>query len=246
MSQMGWIKLHRKLLDNPIFQNAELLQLFLYCLLKANHEPKKILFNGKEELIGRGQFITGREVISKDLKQNAITSYKRLKTLENLEILNIKSNNRFSLVTIENYELYQTLGDDCNNEMNNKGTTEEQQGNNKGTQPRMNKKIKNDKELKESIVLTPLEQTILDFKAMRKQLKKPMTDKAVELMLKKLDGLSKGDEYTKIAILNQSIMNSWQGIFELKGDFKNGGDNRNNKQTSAEEKYDFSRFEYKE
>ncbi len=60
-----------------------------------------------------------------------------------------------------------------------------------------------------------LKQTINDFMDMRVKLNKKMTDKALSLMLKKLDKLALDDE-TKIEILEQSIMNSWQGIFELK------------------------------
>ena len=57
--------------------------------------------------------------------------------------------------------------------------------------------------------------TINDFVEMRKKIKSPMTDRAIILMLKKLDDLASDDE-TKIAILNQSILNSWKGIFPLK------------------------------
>jgi hypothetical protein len=51
---------------------------------------------------------------------------------------------------------------------------------------------------------------------MRKKLRKPMTDNAVSLLEKKLDKLSGGDENIKIQILEESIMNSRQGVFELK------------------------------
>lgn len=54
------------------------------------------------------------------------------------------------------------------------------------------------------------------FEDMRKKIKAPLTDRALELMLKKLNQLSGGDIDTSIAILEQSIMNSWKGIFELK------------------------------
>ena len=55
-----------------------------------------------------------------------------------------------------------------------------------------------------------------DYVAMRKKLKKPMTDKAVDLAIKKLEALSDGDNDVAIKILEQSIMNSWQGLFPLK------------------------------
>jgi len=54
-----------------------------------------------------------------------------------------------------------------------------------------------------------------DFKEMRKKIKKPMTNKAEELIINKLNKLS-DNENIQIAILNQSIMNSWQGVYPLK------------------------------
>ena len=43
-----------------------------------------------------------------------------------------------------------------------------------------------------------------------------MTDNAIGLAIKKLDNLSGGDSEKAIAILEQSIMNSWRGLFEVK------------------------------
>jgi len=51
----------------------------------------------------------------------------------------------------------------------------------------------------------------------RKKMKKPVTPKALELLLKKLDELGKTDE-DKTAVVNQSIMRSWQSFYELKDD----------------------------
>lgn len=75
-----------------------------------------------------------------------------------------------------------------------------------------------------------LDKTILDFISNRKSLKKPMTDKAITLMLNKLDKLARTDA-EKIEILNQSILNGWQGIFPLQGD-RNGA---NKKQVNTNE-----------
>lgn len=54
-----------------------------------------------------------------------------------------------------------------------------------------------------------------NFIEMRNKIKKPMTVNAGELIIKELEKLSK-DENIQISILNQSIMNSWQGVFPLK------------------------------
>jgi len=54
-----------------------------------------------------------------------------------------------------------------------------------------------------------------NFIEMRVKVKKPMTLRAGELLMKELTKLSDNED-TQIAILNQSIMNSWQGVFPLK------------------------------
>ena len=65
-----------------------------------------------------------------------------------------------------------------------------------------------------------LRNTIYEFIKMRKAIKAAMTSNALKLMLSKLDKLSSGDKDKKFKILEQSIMNSWKGLFELKS--KNG------------------------
>ena len=62
-----------------------------------------------------------------------------------------------------------------------------------------------------------LKTTINDFISMRNKIKKPMTERAVKMMLKKLNELSSNIE-TQIAILDQSITHCWQDIYPLKQD----------------------------
>ena len=70
-----------------------------------------------------------------------------------------------------------------------------------------------------------LNKAFSDYVAMRKKIKAPMTDRAIELAIKKLDELSNGDNDIAIKIIEQSIMNGWKGFFELKQDSKTRQDN---------------------
>lgn len=55
----------------------------------------------------------------------------------------------------------------------------------------------------------------LDYVDMRKKIKKPMTVRAMELAINKLAELMRaGNDPTQV--LNQSTLNSWQGLFEVK------------------------------
>lgn len=65
-----------------------------------------------------------------------------------------------------------------------------------------------------------LRSALVEFVKMRKMMKKPLTNKALSLLLtskKGLDGLASTDA-EKIDIVNQTIMHSWQGFFPLKDD----------------------------
>jgi hypothetical protein len=105
----GWIKFHKSTLDSPIFDNPKLLKVWIWCLCKA-------FFEGKEQIVGKqivhlkkGQFIFGRLSASSELKLNDRTVYDYMKILEKLEMIAIKSNNKFSIVTINNYDSYQGI-----------------------------------------------------------------------------------------------------------------------------------------
>ncbi len=61
-----------------------------------------------------------------------------------------------------------------------------------------------------------------DFETMRKGLKKPMTERAAKAIIKKLETYrSNGHDIS--TILEQSIRNSWQDVYEPKVDYQSGG-----------------------
>lgn len=80
-----------------------------------------------------------------------------------------------------------------------------------------------------------LQNALKAFVQMRSFIKKPMTEYALKLMLKKLDELGNNDT-TKIAILNQSITHNWQGIFPLKDEYTK-------QEKQPEKKYDQNGYE---
>ena len=63
-----------------------------------------------------------------------------------------------------------------------------------------------------------LSEAMHDFEEMRRKMRRPLTEKAKEMILKKLAKLAGGDEEKEIAILQQSVMNGWQGVFPLHED----------------------------
>ena len=97
---LGWIKLHRKLVDNPIFKNDKLFRVFMYCLLKASHKEHDQLVGDSVVALKSGQLATGRKAISNATglsEQNIKTAFSKLKALG---ILTIKPTNKYSIITI--------------------------------------------------------------------------------------------------------------------------------------------------
>ena len=91
------------------------------------------------------------------------------------------------------------------------------------------KESKGKERKRNNIVPSEISDAFSAFVEMRKKIKKPLTDYAIELSIKKLERLAPGNYPTQIAILNQSIEHCWQGLFPLK-EGSNGIHNRDVKQ----------------
>jgi hypothetical protein len=101
----GWIKLHRKILDNGVFADAELLKVFIWCILKANISiDEKNVYDAK---IKQGQFLTGRISASEELYIKPSTVHNRLKKLQRMGYIKLKSTNKYTIITVLKYKQYQ-------------------------------------------------------------------------------------------------------------------------------------------
>lgn len=87
-----------------------------------------------------------------------------------------------------------------------------------------------------------LNNSIIAFIEYRKKLKKPMTEKAIELLISKLNQLSP-DIVTQIEIINQSILNGWQGIFPLKQETTTTPQAKGNFHNFNQRQYDYDELE---
>lgn len=68
-----------------------------------------------------------------------------------------------------------------------------------------------------------LNDAILSFIDFRRKMRKPMTDRAINLLISKLNSIT-SDTNEQIEVINQSILNGWAGVFPLKGGGSNGKD----------------------
>jgi len=140
----GWIKLHRQVLSGGWLQNPNLWTFWCYCLLRANHEPAKEIIKFQRVNLRPGQFIFGRKKASADLKMSEQSIRTCLKKLRSLGNITLKSTNRFSIVTICNWEDYQA----GKKEINQHVTSKQPASNQQVTTNKNDKNDKNDKNVK--------------------------------------------------------------------------------------------------
>ena len=144
MSKQGYIKLYRQITDTPVWADSDKLKLWLMCLMKATHDEKTQVVGNQIIELKAGQFITGRAALSddfnrdvkKDRRVDGLTLFRWLGLFEKMEMLNIKKTNKYSLITVLNWDKYQGQRTSNEQQLNNKRTSDEQQ---------LNTNVKNEK-----------------------------------------------------------------------------------------------------
>lgn len=153
----GWVKTYRSLLDWEWFGNSAMVHLFMYCLLKANHEPKK--WHGMD--ISRGQFVTSRETICRETHLSDQVVRTCLNRLKSTSEITSQSTSRNTIITITRYDDYQGVDDENNQPINqpanqqltnNQPTNNQQITTNKKERMKERKKIR-DKEIAADVVV---------------------------------------------------------------------------------------------
>ncbi|MBR3783992.1 MAG: hypothetical protein IKJ78_05980 [Bacteroidales bacterium] len=125
----GWIKLFRSLLEWEWWHERDTRDLFIYCLIAANHDEQ----HQCGMTIPRGSFITSRKRLSNEVditEQSVRTSLARLTRTQELTV---QSTNLYTIITVCNYDKYQAkdtdgqpAGNQENNQPFNQRTTNEQ------------------------------------------------------------------------------------------------------------------------
>jgi len=121
MDNEGYIKIYRKLKDWEWFTDSVTLMVFIYCLTSANWKDGK--FKGID--VPRGSFITGRKKMAERLNISEQSLRTAINHLKSTNEITIKSTNKFSLVTIVNWEKYQDFEEELTNKTTNKMSNEQ-------------------------------------------------------------------------------------------------------------------------
>jgi len=104
----NWIKLHAQSIQSDVFQDADLWKLWCYILLRTSRNGNRWHIGGTIIEIGRGQCAIGRKQAATDCGFSEQHTRTLLSRLEKLGNLTIKSTNKATVVTVCNWDTYQS------------------------------------------------------------------------------------------------------------------------------------------
>lgn len=232
--QQGWVSIHRSVTENFVWQDKpfNMGAAWIDLILTANHEERKLAIEGHLIIIRRGQTFTSIRSLAEKWGWSKVKVSRYLSLLEQDEMVKLERSKSGTLLTLVNYDNYQDCRDDKRTQSGRKKDTERTQIGRKADDKRTqsgrnnndnnennenNENNVNNETKSEPLRFFPndelLEKTFSDFMEMRKKIRKPMTDRAIELMICKLN---KYEPDIAIKMLEQSIVNCWQDVFELK------------------------------
>lgn len=234
----GWVKLHRQILDSSLWQNPNAFLVFTYLLLRAAHVPKKFPFNGKDLDLQAGELISSHDSIR--IGMAGALSIKQIRTalnyLKETDRVAIKTTTKFSVISITNWDFYQTEG----RQEGEPGANEGQAKGKPRATNKNDKELKNEKNEKNKNPLTPFEgvpvwPSQIDTPTARAEWNRWLTYKhAKRSVYKTLDSHEAAlrrcakqfqTPERMIAAIEFSISQGWSGIFEEK---KNQGGKKPN------------------
>jgi len=103
----GWIKLHRKIQDNPIWDKPEQLRAWIDLLLMATHKERTKFINGEEVILEQGEVDASFRYLSKRWNWSVGKVQRFLNLLKKCLMIEVKTDTGQNLVSICNYATYQ-------------------------------------------------------------------------------------------------------------------------------------------
>ena len=235
----GWIKLYRKIMENPIVtKDADYLAIWVYLLLNATHDSYPALFKGERVILEPGQLITGRKAIASRLSINESKVTRVLDAFKNEHQIEQQTSNKNRLISIVNWDFYQGSEPQTEQQLdNNRTATEQQADNNRTTTEHKQecKEYKNVKECKnerskrnnkrESVqqifervigdytVSEPLKEKMQEWIAYKTEKKQAYKEIGLRSLLKQIE--KKEQEYGSVALIeliDDCMAKNYQGI----------------------------------
>lgn len=145
----GFVKIHRQLVSWGWYQDHVVKDLFLHLILTANFREQEWM----GRTIGPGQVVTSYAHLARDLGFSVKQIRTALEKLKRTGEVASEATNRYTIVTIVNWEKYQLTEEETASERASREASEGQtEGNQEANEGQQLKKGKNEKKEKKEIV----------------------------------------------------------------------------------------------
>lgn len=164
----GFIKIHRKITDNPVYMNPNCFLIFTELLLRAVYKDQWVIIADKEVFLKRGQATCGLSELAKARGLTMQQTRTALKKMKNWGVITSRSTNAYTVVTICKYECYNSTSAVFNKQDSKQITNDQQTGHRQITTYKNDKKVKHGQERGEkgfSSRVSFSETAIPDFKS---------------------------------------------------------------------------------
>ena len=120
-----WVKLSKDIVKSPIFDNPDVLKVWIWLLCGANFKESEIVIGNTTKKIAPGQAVISRKTAAKALSMTESKFYRLINLLEEMKCINLETNNRFTLVTILKWGILAGSSPNFEQQTNNGRTTGE-------------------------------------------------------------------------------------------------------------------------
>lgn len=231
MVKQGWVAIHRQIQDHWLWAEKpfDKSHAWIDMLLLANHEDKKFVLGNELVEVKQGSFITS------EVKLMERWGWGKSKTRAFLDLLQsdgmiVKiSDRKKTTINIVNYSDYAILKTtnrpqtDCKQTANRPQTDTNNNDNNYNNDKKKEKKERKNTtydEILSSVADDSLRELYLEYIKMRKMIKSPMTDRALTMLIKKVNELEPTSIDRQKQLLETAIMNNWKSVYPLQGEKK--------------------------
>lgn len=111
MANKGWICLDRNILSHWVYEDPVIFKIWIWILLNANHEDKKVTIGGELVTIKRGQKYTSIRKIALDVNCSRTKVSRTLNALILDKMLTAERIKSGTLLTVIKYGFYQDVRD---------------------------------------------------------------------------------------------------------------------------------------
>jgi hypothetical protein len=226
----GYIKLWRRLRDSDLWLKEPFTrgQAWVDLLMLANYQDGAFRSHGKLVKIRRGQCGWSEVALSArwHWSRGKVRRFLAEMSSETVQQIEQQKSRLTSLITIKNYDLYQSDGTTNGTELSTSlGTSLEHDSVHREEELRRIKKKRN-KETPSGVELLPewIDKEVWEsFLELRRRIRAPLTDRAKRNILRQLSEY-KDQGQDPNAVLDQSITRGWRGVFPLKAERRDAND----------------------